>query len=162
MPKSQHWHLLDAALDESLLCTLSNIWHHLHLPLILETWHHWDYYASVARLPHTLKEGVDMLPRLVLVDEEPVDGLEVVVHPLQVVLSLLDGLLHLPLARPQGVLVLVAELNQLKSSKKATRKSPVFNYSITKSSPDRRRTWCFGSPRHSWWAPESRRSFRRS
>ena len=44
------------------------------------------------------------------------DGFKVVVHPLQVVLSLLDGLLHLPLARPQGVLVLVAELDQLKLS----------------------------------------------
>ena len=57
------------------------------------------------------------LPRLVLVDEEPVDGLKVVVHPLQVVLALLDGLLHLPLARSQGVLVLVPELDQLKMSK---------------------------------------------
>ena len=45
------------------------------------------------------------------------DGLKVVVHPLQVVLSLLDGLLHLPLARSQRVLVLVAELDQLMSSK---------------------------------------------
>ena len=45
------------------------------------------------------------------------DGLKVVVHPLQVVLSLLDGLLHLSLARSQRVFILVAELNQLKSSK---------------------------------------------
>ena len=52
-----------------------------------------------------------------MVDEEPVDGFKVVVHPLQVILTLLDGLLHLPLARSQRVLVLVAELNQLKSSK---------------------------------------------
>ena len=45
------------------------------------------------------------------------DGFKVVVHPLQVVLALLDGLLHLPLARSQGVLVLVPELDQLKMSK---------------------------------------------
>ena len=45
------------------------------------------------------------------------DGFKVVVHPLQVVLALLDGLLHLPLARSQRVLVLVPELDQLKMSK---------------------------------------------
>ena len=59
---------------------------------------------------HTLTEG---LPRLVLVDEELVDGVEVVAHPLQVVLPLLDGLLHLSLTRPEGLLILVAELDQL-------------------------------------------------
>ena len=62
---------------------------------------------------HTLTEG---LPGLVLVDEELVDGVEVVAHPLQVVLPLLDGLLHLSLPRPEGLLVLVAELDQLKFS----------------------------------------------
>ena len=60
---------------------------------------------------HTLTEG---LPGLVLVDEELVDGVKVVAHPLQVVLPLLDGLLHLSLPRSQGLLVLVAELDQLK------------------------------------------------
>ena len=45
------------------------------------------------------------------------DSFKVVIHPLQVVLALLDGLLHLPLARSQGVLVLLAELYQLKLSK---------------------------------------------
>ena len=49
-----------------------------------------------------------------MVDEELVDGVEVVAHPLQVVLPLLDGLLHLSLPRSQGLLVLVAELDQLK------------------------------------------------
>ena len=42
------------------------------------------------------------------------DGVKVVAHPLQVVLSLLDGLLHLSLSGPEGRLVFVAELNQLK------------------------------------------------
>ena len=75
------------------------------------------------------------------------DGFKVVVHPLQVVLSLLDGLLHLPLARSQGVLVLVAELDQLKLSNYSL--IDLIRGSIIFSSPDRRQTWCCGSPRHS-------------
>ena len=46
------------------------------------------------------------------------DGVKVVVHPLQVVLPLLDGLLHLPLASSEGLLVLITELDQLKLQKK--------------------------------------------